>query len=179
MRVGKLRACSALVVILGGCNHVASTHPVGGAPLRLEEGEWAGSWLHSDGSLVVRVADAEKGLLEVAWAEERDGEFVLESVDVYLRQFEDWTFASFAGVEDEESDLLWSRLGRDREQIFLWWPRPEEFKRLVEAGLLPGTVEDGDVLLERLETEHLAIIASEEHGVLFEWDEPMTFNRLK
>lgn len=178
MTVGKLTACSALVMILAGCDYVSSVHPVGDAPLTVDEAEWEGTWLHADGPLTVRVADGQQGLLEVAWVEEEDGAFVLESIDVHLRQFGDWTFASFSGVEDAP-DLLWSRLVRDEEQVFLWWPRPEEFKRLVEAGLLPGKIEDDNVELAQLEAEHLAIIVSEEHGMLFEWDDPMTFNRLE
>ncbi len=179
MKLARLIACAALVIGVLGCDLVASKHPVGGEPLSLDEAEWEGTWMHEDGPMTVRVANAENGLLEVAWVEERGGELVLESIDVYLRGFGDWTFASFAGVEDEKSDLLWSRLGRDQEMVYLWWPRPEEFKLLVEEGLLPGTVEDDDVLLDRLQPEHLAVITSEDHGVLFEWDEPMTFWRLR
>ena len=178
MRAAKLTVFGVLMVVLAGCDLVASRYPVGEA-MSVEESEWEGTWLGGDGALTVRVVDAEKGLLEAAWVEEKDGEFVLEAVGVYLRQFDDWTFASFSGVEDEEPDLLWSRLGRDQDQLFLWWPRPEEFERLVKAGLLPGKMEDGDVLLDRLEAEHLALIVSEENGVLFAWDEQMTFHRLR
>jgi hypothetical protein len=178
MRVAKSAMSAALALALAGCDYVASKHPVGETPLALEESEWEGAWLEGDSPVTVRVVDAKQGLLQAAWVEERDGEFVMDSVDVFLRRFEDWTFASFAGVDQDEPNLLWGRLGRDdRNGLFLWWPRPEAFKRLVEEGRLPGTIDGDDVLLERLEAEHLAIIASEEQGVLFEWDEPMTFYR--
>ena len=179
MRAAELIACIALTALLAGCDYVASRHPVGSAPLALEGGEWKGTWLHDDGPLSVRVVDAERGLLEVAWVEEKDGELALESVDVFLRRHEDWIFASFAGIDEDEPNLVWSRLGREGDRVFLWWPRPEEFKRLVEGGLLPGTVDGDDVLLDRLGAGHLAIIASEEHGVLFARDEPMTFRHLE
>ena len=125
----------------------------------------------------MRVVDDEQGLLEAGWVDEEDGELVLETVRIHLRQHGGWTFASFAGVEDFP-DYLWSRLGVDGRQVFLWWPRAEEFALLVEEGLLPGEVdEDGDVTLERLAGEQLAIVVSEPHGALFAWDEPMVFRR--
>lgn len=177
MTVAKLAVCCALAVTLAGCDLVSSTHPVG-RPLGVEPADWEGTWVHGNGALTVRVADAERGLLEVAWVEEKEGAFVLETVDAHLGRFEDWTFASFAGVE-ETADFLWSRLARDGQELILWWPRPEELRRLVEEGQLPGKVENGDVRLGRLEADHLAILVSEEHGMLFDWDEPMTFRRLR
>ncbi len=178
MSVIRLIACALLVVVLAGCAVVASKQPVGETPLSLDDSDWEGTWLTEDGTLTVRVVDAEQGLLQVAWVEQQGGEFVLETIDVMLRQYRDWTFASFAGVEEGQSDLLWSRLDRNERQLFLWAPRPEEFKRLVEEGLLPGAVTGDDVLLERLDADHLAILVSEEHGVLFDWDEPMALHRL-
>ncbi len=172
-------ACGALVLVLAGCDHVSSKYPVGSSPLAVEEEDWQGTWLHADGAIILRVVDSELGLLEAAWVEEKGGEFVLETVRVHLRQHGGWTFASFAGVEDLP-DFLWSRLEREGRETFLWWPRPDEFQRLVEAGLLPGEVgEDSDVTLDRLGDEQLAILISEEDGVLFDWDEPMTFRRLQ
>jgi hypothetical protein len=181
MRALKLGLCGALVVILAGCDSVWSPIPLGEAPLQLEESEWKGTWLHADGALTVRVVDAGQGRIEVGSVEEKKGSLVLETVEIHLRKAGEWIIASFADVEDEAEGgaprYLWGRLERDGEQVFLWWPRPAEFRRLVEAGLLPGNVEGGDVILGTLEDEHLAVILSEEHGILFEWDAPMAFHR--
>jgi hypothetical protein len=179
MRAVRLATGGALVLLLAGCDYVASKRPVGDEPLPLVESEWSGAWFQGDGPVTVRVVDAEQGHLEVAWVEETGGEFVMETLEVFLRRHQDWVFASFAGVEDDQPHLLWSRLGRDQDRVFLWWPRPAQFKFLVEQGLLPGTIEGDDVLLEKLAAEHLSLIASEEHGVLFQWDDPMTFRRLR
>ena len=176
MRTARIAVGAALALGLVGCDLAISKHPLG-SPLAIEESEWEGTWLHGDGALTVRVLDAENGLLEVAWIEEEE-ELVLETVEVHLGGFEDWTFASFAGVEDV-SGFLWSRLGREGDEVILWWPRAEALARLVEAGLLPGAVEEGDVTLERLEAEHLAILVSEDRGVLYDWDAPMVFRRLR
>lgn len=172
----------ALALLLGaGCDYVVSSKPVGESPLVLEESEWKGTWLHGDGPLTVRIAEAQEGRLEVAWIEEKDDALVLESVSAQLRTSGDWIFASFTGIDDEldKEGYLWGRLERDEDRLLLWWPRPERFRRLVEEGLLPGEVDDGDVVLGELGEQHLAIIGSEEHGVLFAWDEPMTFQRLR
>ena len=164
-----------------GCDYVVSKRPVGESPVALEESEWKGTWLHGDGPITVRIADAKEGRLEVAWVEEKEGALVLESVDAWLRESGEWIFASFAGIDGDldQAGYLWGRLVREEDQLLLWWPRPEQFRRLVEEGLLPGKIEDGDVLLGDLEPEHLAIVTSEEHGMLFAWDEPMTFHRLR
>ena len=43
--------CAALALLLcAGCDYVVSEKPVGESPVALEEAEWAGTWLHGDGS---------------------------------------------------------------------------------------------------------------------------------
>ncbi len=155
---------------------------MGRDPVQLEASEWAGTWLHEEGAFAVRVADGQSGRLQVAWIEEEDGGLEMKSLDAHLRRFEDWLFVSFPGEEDdrpEGTEYLWMRLVRDGELVHMWWPRPEAFRRLVEEGALPGKVEDGDVFLGQLGADHLALIVSEERGVLFAWGEPMVFQRYR
>jgi hypothetical protein len=165
----------ALVAVMAGCNYVATEQPIGKS-LEVEAAEWEGVWLNDDGSLTIRVADAEAGLLEVGWVEDKPDGFVLETIEVHLGRVGGRTFASFSGIEDTV-DYPWSLLGREQDEVYLWWPRAERFQGLVEEGLLPGKVEDGDVMLGPLTAEHLALLVSEEHGMLYAWDEPMVFRR--
>jgi len=159
-----------IAFLLSGCNTVTSTHPVGQTPLEIKPEEWEQTWVHTDGAITLEVLDGEKGLLRVAWIEEEQ----LKSGDIYLHSSGDWFFASFK----EDQAYLWFRIVKEENQILFWIPSFEKFKSLVEEGVLPGEIKNSNVLLGELGPQHLDIIKSEEHGVLFHWDEPLVFSRV-
>ncbi len=182
---------AALLSFLAACDVVLSTHPVGLEPVAIEAEEWQGTWVSGEGAFTVTVPEGVAGRVELAWVEEEDGKPVLKTSPVHLRSAGEWIFGSLQNDDDdpgagrpgsgqpENVRFLWGRLAKDEGQILFWLPRVEKFQQLVEGGVLPGTVEEGgDVVLGQLEASHLALIASEERGVLFEWEAPMIFRRL-
>lgn len=181
MRTKGVLWMTLLAVGLGGCDYVASSGPVGRQIVRAEPADWEGTWLGEDGALTVRVVDAERGHLEVGWVEAKPGGLVMESIEAHLRDHEGDGYVSVTGLEDQEEldGYLWLRLSREGEQLLLWLPNAESFRRLVEEGTLPGELREDGVVLGALEDAHLALIASDAHGVLFEWQEPMVLRRVR
>lgn len=171
-------AAAALVLALG-CGGVLSTHPVGGEPVRLVAEQWEGTWIGDDGPLEIRVSDAAAGRLELGWIESGVAGFELETATIELRRLDDWTIGSLhPGIDPADEHFLWMRVERDGDRLLAWMPDAEEFGRLIGEGALPGRVEDGEVILARLEPRHLARIRDESGGPLFVWDEPMLLRRL-
>ncbi len=200
MTHSRILAAAALLPLFAACDVVLSTDPVGREPMAIEAEEWQGTWTADDGAFTVSVPEGDPGRVELAWIEEEDGRPVLKTTPVHLRSAGEWVFASLANEEEsgsgppgsgppgsgqpesgrpQEVRYLWGRLAKDGDRILFWLPRAEKFQQLVEEGVLPGTVEEGgDVVLGKLEARHLALIASEERGVLFEWEAPMILRRL-
>ena len=95
---------------------------------------------------------------------------------MHLLESGDWIFASIPD-KDNLKRYLWGRIKQDGQQVVVWVPDSEKFQALVEEGKLPGKIEDSDVILGNLTSDHLKLITSETEGVLFEWDEPIIFRR--
>jgi hypothetical protein len=126
---------------------------------------------------MVKVLDGQKGLLRIAWVDEKSGDLELESYLVEIRESGKWVFGNIKGKED--SDLYsWALLRKDEGQIILWYPDPKQFVKLVQTGVLPGKVEGENVVLEKLTPEHLKVILSEDKGVCFDWKKPEVLFRL-
>ena len=166
-------AAAALCVGLG-CGGVLSTGPVGGEPVAIDEAEWKGTWLNEEGVVEIRVVGAAEGRLELGWIESGGRGFELHTQPLELRRLEDWTIGS-AWDEDEEG-YLWLRVARDGERLLGWLPDDDRFAALVSAGELPGSVEEGLVVLGPLTPEHLRRIRHDPG--LFVWDEPLVLRRL-
>lgn len=176
--------------IVSGCNAVQSTAPVGAEPAVLEVKDWEGTWWGgSDNLFVIKVLDAEKGIIQVGQVV--DMEILLG--EAYLLVYEDWMFVSVKEISEsqegndgeddvekpEETLYKWARIRNDDGRIVFWQPSVPKFRSLVLEGILPGTARDrGNVILDELETSHLELISSREKGVLFEWEDPGVLIRL-
>ncbi|MBI3917065.1 MAG: hypothetical protein HY322_08670 [Betaproteobacteria bacterium] len=69
--------------------------------------------------------------------------------------------------------------------VVIWVPEAGKFGRLVADGIFPGELQGtgsslfgSDVHLGNLTPEHMVIITSEKHGVLFLWDRPLMYRRI-
>lgn len=194
--VATMLACAVLLGAIG-CQSVTSYQPVGTEPATLDPAEWDGRWLMMGDWVPVRVADAENGVIEFGPPEEVEEEEA-QPLRMSIRSAGDWLFLNISSEEieklegggdpeaepDEEKEpvtYLWGRVTNRENQVTFWLPDFEKFSDLVEAGALPGELpggEDGDkVILKELTPEHLEIVMSGEHGVLFKWDEPVALCR--
>ncbi len=165
-----------MAVTISGCGFVYTTQPIGERPILIETSDWEGTWINEDQFITINVQDETKGLLQISWIEKKLGQVKLESCKVHLLESGDWIFASIPDKDNPEQ-YLWGRIKQDGRQVIFWVPDSEKFKTLVEEGKLPGKIEDNNVLLGNLTSEHLKLITSEATGILFEWDEPIVFRR--
>lgn len=199
---GRLKlALACIAAVLGACDTVTSPVPLGQQSAAIEAGDWQGRWYNAEGDLDLEVIDGPAGLVRIAYDD--DGEF--REMDLQLRTAGEWTFASVTEKDFEESEglatspcspveapatdvpeceeqpraYLWARIEMNPDAIIAWSPDAEVFVRLVESGLLPGTVSEGSVVLGSLTAEHYQIITSSAHGVVLDWEHPMVFFRAK
>ena len=160
-----------LLLLLPACNPVYVDSPIGETPLVLDPEEWEGTWRVEDDVILVDVLDSENGILRLAGVEKsEDGELEIEAITIYLRDGGDWIFASLEDDNEGEPRYLWGVLRRSGDQVLELDPDRTKFRALVEAGTLPGRLDGEDVYLGPLEAEHLALILSDAHGFLFDFD---------
>ncbi len=169
--------CYALALLFCGCSVIHSQHPVGLTPKDIsnEVEEWEGFWQTTDGAIFpVFVIDASNGLIRVVGFDQDGDEIKKESFDIYLRDANEWTFASMAEEDNDEGLYLWGRIKMDKRVIFVWTPN-EKLTELIENKTLPSTTNKNDSVLGALTTNHYDVICSDSEDVLFEWDAPMVF----
>jgi len=165
-----------MAATITGCGVVYTTQPIGEKPSLIEAKNWEGTWTNGEDFLTINVLDETNGLLQAAWIEHDQNQIKLESCKVHLLESGDWVFVSIQD-KDNPKRYGWGRIKKDGQQVVVWLPDSVKFKTLVKEGQLPGRIENDDVVLGDLTSEHLKLITSETEGVLFEWDKPIVFRR--
>jgi hypothetical protein len=194
---------------LAACETVTSPVPLGEKPATLDAGQWEGRWANADGYLDLVVTDAANGLVRIAYDDVEEGEckemqlqlrtsgewtfFSVTEEDferseglasapcrpVGSGQSELESAAVAPGAEPAPTRYMWGRVRLADNAIYAWGPEPKAFVRLVSAGRLPGTVDEGSVVLGPLGAEHYALIISGSEGVVLDWEDPLVLYRKK
>lgn len=164
--------------LICGCAAVSSVEPVGERPKEISQNEWGGTWIHKNHAITIRVSDKQRGLLQVAWVEEKEGGLKLESYEVEIRESGEWLIGNVK--EKQGSDrYYWALVQKDEGQIIVWTPDPAQFTKLVQTGVFRGKLEKGgSVVLEKFTPEHLKVVLSGDKGACFDWKKPVVFFRL-
>lgn len=173
MRARNLMQLIVLICFPAACTVVYSPSPIGISPAVLDAAEWDGSWIHSAGYLTITVLDAESGRIRAGWIE---GDKV-EKYSGEIRTAGDWMFGN---VRDgsERNLWLWGRIKKETREIILWVPSVETFKKLIESGQIPGTVDDdGNIILAEMTPDHLQAVMSCTAGPAMEWEHPIVLLR--
>jgi hypothetical protein len=167
-----------LVMAVCGCTKVASVAPVGEHPQKISPADWDGTWINKEQTVKIRVADPQKGVLQVAWVEEKGGRLVLESYQIEMWEAGAWSFGNFKD-KGSPASYLWGLVKNGQGQIIVWTPDQAYFRKLVETGVLPGNVDKGgDVVLQKLTPAHLQAMMSPARSECFNWKTPIVFIRL-
>lgn len=164
----------ACIFLLSACSMVYSPKPMGEAPVVLKADSWDGNWIHPEGVIAIKVTDSRKGEMEISFVD--DG--AVEKHSILIKKSGDWVFGSLK-EENELPRYLWARLKKEGNQLLVWTPDSDKFKHLIEKKIIPGSLDsDGNIVLGELSSDNIKSIASSEHGVLFDWDEPMVLFRV-
>jgi hypothetical protein len=187
----RLRSCvSSLLllltsILLSSCASVVSKTIIGDKPAELKAEDWEGTWMSSDKHVVhIRVKDAVNDVLEVAWVEEKDKHFVLESHEMILRKHGGWYWANMK--EGDDGTYFFGRVTKPKDdQILGWSASAPGFVEAVRASKIKGELmkkpdgqESGSVLLEGLSEAELKAIEQDEVKGVFVWDHPLVLMKV-
>jgi hypothetical protein len=182
-----------LALISFGCSPVYSTQPVGEKPrsLAAEKEAWEGTWIGEAGAFTIVVTDAERGKLKVGWIDQKKDGLKVHALDVELRAFAKWTFASFRDPDDKSGQqrYVFLRVAKKERQLVLYHPDAKAWQSLVERKRLAGTVKqrksaDGkitptEITIGALKAKELGFItAGERAAALFSWEDPVVLIKL-
>lgn len=172
-------ACLPLLVG-SGCATVTSSEPVGTEPVSLAEEEWEGTWriVGSAGVVVVRVDDAENGVLELAGISEKDDQFQLEKMRCLIRKSGDWTFANLQNEENET--YAWLRIEKSNHGVIGWLPDYERIGKLLDEDKLSGNrPEKNSIVLDELTDAEYEVLMDKDAPPCVDWENPLVLVRLR
>ena len=131
----------ALALLLTGCTGVYVSRPLGDRPHVLAPAGSEGTWICGDFAAKARVVDACQGRLKPIEAKFSDGQPKLDVTEIVITEAGNWLFATLLNPADPARD---ERVRRKRhgDQLVVWPPAQDAFRALVQAGKLPGRLED-------------------------------------
>ena len=178
--------CGILALTFGHAA-VYTAKPIGEKPAVVSPEDWEGMWIgrgNANGvAIEIEVVDEDNSVLRAVWIDDLgSGRFELRDHLVYLRESGEWEFFSLEEKEPEESErserYLWGCLGKREGLIGILLPDTAKFRALIEEEILPGAIDDEEVVLGDLTAEHMELITTSAEGVLFDWGEPLFFLRV-
>ncbi len=172
-----------IIALAYGCTGVYSKMPVGKTQKNLaaEIEEWTGAWDFNGSAITLAPADPEKGALTAAWVEQGKTGFEFKTAEITLRTAGNWTFVNMKESRPgQENRYIWGRIKKEKRSAVAWLPDTDKFKRLIQEGRLPGTAptNSSPAVLDALSPEQLALVMSEQQGLLFKWDHPLVFKKI-
>jgi hypothetical protein len=175
--------CTAFALLLGGCGAPVSRGLIGTAPKQLDPAEWNGHWRSEDETYIVRVADAEAGLLEIAEIEEKDNALQLSILRLYVREQGDAMLFNLNDPANPAQTYTFGRFVRRSDTVVFWPTRTDAMEQLIGRGLVTGHVAVKEKTREVTITggyDQLAgALAAPEGWLLLKLDEPTTFVRTR
>jgi hypothetical protein len=175
----------AVLPVVAGCLGIYSEQPLGEEVAVLKPEEWNGTWVGETGQLSqVIVIDSENGMLgggNVVFETqgERAGQFLCDppgtpDKPLQLRRWGDWYFFT----ESDSFPYWYLLVSRRRKDAWMLYSFDEKHVAdLVTEGALPGRVENGEVTLGAMTSEHYKILLDEKRPSVY-WQQETILLRL-
>lgn len=171
-------------LFLTACTVVTSENIIGSGSVQLSPEAWDGIWRNEETALHLKVVDPAKGLIRIAWFEEKDNNLKPETITAQIGKGEQWQYLTLleGSLYKDLDRYCWGRIKKEGRRILFWLPDPERFERAVQDKVLKGQViktkqEDTPGTHVRLSGSAEEIIGEIESrgGAYFLWDTPLTF----
>jgi hypothetical protein len=148
---------------------------------KLDPNEWNGHWRSEDSRMVMRVADADGGLIEIAQLDEKENALHVSLNHLYVREEGDATLFNLIDQEEPGQAYTFGRMVRKTNSAVFWPARTDSMEQLIARRLIVGqvkvqnnskqvTVTGGYEMLARQ-------LAAPEGWLLLQMDEPFTLMR--
>ena len=175
---------TAATLFTAGCNAVTSPVPFGLKPVQLSSNSfdniiWSGE---KPDDMRVKVIDPESAKVQVS---------IRQSEDPENPKWETHTGYFMAGLRQTYLSTACSEIGDSSEGYYfvlvqneptkaiVWLPDRMKFRKHVLNGTIKGKVVREDVILDTPTKEFFEYIESGDHGVFFDWKNPMIIKKTR
>jgi len=167
------------LVILAGCSSVTMKDPFPESKLTPEEQkQLTGIWRHDNS--VMNVAFTSNGVPWMAGVDWKDEDFALEKFRLYFARRDDAMYACMPAEPGATNEYLFGEIKLAGSGINVWGPDAEYFARLVDNGILKGSVKKSEhtveVTLETPAVEILELISTNRAAI--DYKAPLFYQKL-
>ncbi len=131
-----------LLLFLSGCANVVSQHPIGTENYTASPKSWDGTWLSEGEFVKIKVMDEAKGIVKLAWIEEKNDDFKYESIICQIKRSKNDLYVNVKAKPDDElaGFYYWGKLTKEKHKILLWTPSVDAFKEVSATGKIHAII---------------------------------------
>ena len=167
-------------LILMGCSSVLIKEPFPETVLTEKEREnLQGAWRVDDS--VIHVAFTHDGIPWYAAVEWKDDDFRLEKERLYFSRHNDTLYVCMPNDPGKTNGYYFAECKQEGDRAIIWMPDGDVFEKLVEQGILKGTVEQDTYSSSiKLDTPAVAILELlATNPAVFNYKNPVVLEKLK
>lgn len=137
--------CFAVLCLLfvSGCSNVVSKYPIGEVLYTPSAATLDGTWYSNGEFIKIKVIDDKMGLVKLAWLEEQEKNFTLETITCTLMKSGETLYVNV--LDESEKSLkgyyYWGKLKIEDDKILFWLPSFDAFEQAVAAKKVTASVE--------------------------------------
>jgi hypothetical protein len=186
MKSIKILSLLLATTILMGCP-VISKNIVGLEDYKLDAKKIDGTWINNEGAMLIKVIDADKGILKLVFLEDREK---IEAMKIKIMKGNSWLYFNvMPGKEGKEEEYIWGKIQTSENKIIFWNPSNEAFARAIEERKIKGRIDNKKHEDKTLSfTTSTVILTDSAKNIInmveksdtpfFTWDEPVFFIKL-
>jgi hypothetical protein len=161
-----------ILLMVTGCT-IPSKNLVGLQEYPVDPQQMDGTWINSDGAVVLRVVEPEKGIVRMIFLEDKE---TPEIFTVKIMKGKSWLYFNLLSEKNQaENMFLWGKVSIEKNKIIAWLPSDNAFIKAIAEGKLLGTVKPP--CLADSAKNIIELVESSEK-TFFEWEEPMLLIKL-
>jgi hypothetical protein len=186
MKTARILFLLLAAVVLMGCP-VVSKNMIGLEDYKLDAKKIDGTWINDEGAMLIKVIDADKGILKFVFLEDRDK---IESMKIKIMKGNTWLYFNvLPDKEGNDEEYIWGRFQINDSKLIFWNPSNEAFTKAIEKRKIKGKInkkknEDqtfsfttSTVVLTD-SAKNIIDLVEKSDTVFFDWDEPAFFIKL-
>jgi hypothetical protein len=186
MKTIKILLLLLLTVVLMGCP-VVSKNMVGLEDYKLDAKKIDGTWINDEGAMLIKVVDADKGILKLVFLEDRDK---IESMKIKIMKGNSWLYFNvLPEKEGTEEEYIWGRFQINDSKLIFWNPSNEAFSKAIEKRKIKGKITKKKQEDQKLSfTTSTVVLTDSAKNIIdlveksdisfFDWDKPVFFIKL-
>jgi len=161
-----------LVLTLGACSSIKSTNIVGNYALKLNPGEWNGTWVIGEDAYQISVINPDFGIMTSVSI--KDGKTQKHRIFVTQAGSD-----KYINLVNADKSFSFAKFKKEGDSATAWMPSKEMFKKAIENHKIAGEVDEGgNILITASGKAFSEFIKTNPELMMFEHESPSIFKRV-